>query len=83
MFEKPSSGSRDFKCPQTLTASNPRKQFFTPPNFSSIQLFFLTAKMGRDHHVKPHKKSSNRTAPKSDNVYLKSLVTLYSYLARM
>ncbi|GAV52821.1 hypothetical protein ZYGR_0AI01030 [Zygosaccharomyces rouxii] len=38
--------------------------------------------MGVDHTHKQHKKSGNRTAPKSDNVYLKLLVQLYSFLAR-
>ncbi|KAG0678584.1 60S ribosomal protein L18A [Pichia californica] len=38
--------------------------------------------MGRDHFSKPHEKSSHRTSPKSDNVYLASLVKLYSFLAR-
>ncbi|GMM45924.1 ribosomal 60S subunit protein L18B [Pichia kluyveri] len=38
--------------------------------------------MGRDHFKKPHEKSSHRSAPKSDNVYLASLSKLYSFLAR-
>ncbi|GMM38377.1 ribosomal 60S subunit protein L18B [Saccharomycopsis crataegensis] len=38
--------------------------------------------MGRDHFVKQHARSGHRTAPKSDNVYLKLLVKLYSFLAR-
>ncbi|MCP8716870.1 MAG: 60S ribosomal protein L18 [Asgard group archaeon] len=39
--------------------------------------------MGRDHTTKQHARHSQRTAPKSDNVYLKLLVKLYSFLARM
>lgn len=39
--------------------------------------------MGRDHFTKPHARATQRRAPKSDNVYLKSLVKLYSFLARM
>lgn len=39
--------------------------------------------MGIDHTSKQHKRSSHRTAPKSDNVYLKLLVKLYAFLARM
>lgn len=39
--------------------------------------------MGVDHTHKQHKKSGNRTAPKSENVYLRLLVQLYSFLARM
>ncbi|RKP29041.1 60S ribosomal protein L18 [Metschnikowia bicuspidata] len=38
--------------------------------------------MGRDHTKKQHKRVSQRTAPKSNNVYLNLLVRLYSYLAR-
>ncbi|ODV69648.1 60S ribosomal protein L18-A [Hyphopichia burtonii NRRL Y-1933] len=38
--------------------------------------------MGRDHTTKQHVRSGHRTAPKSDNVYLKLLVKLYSFLAR-
>ncbi|CCE61133.1 hypothetical protein TPHA_0A00480 [Tetrapisispora phaffii CBS 4417] len=38
--------------------------------------------MGIDHYTKQHKRSGHRTAPKSDNVYLKMLVKLYSFLAR-
>ncbi|ODV58536.1 60S ribosomal protein eL18 [Ascoidea rubescens DSM 1968] len=38
--------------------------------------------MGRDHTVKQHARSGHRTAPKSDNVYLKLLVKLYTFLAR-
>ncbi|GME73993.1 unnamed protein product [[Candida] boidinii] len=38
--------------------------------------------MGRDHFTKPHARATQRRAPKSDNVYLKSLVKLYSFLAR-
>ncbi|RCK57814.1 60S ribosomal protein L18-B [Candida viswanathii] len=38
--------------------------------------------MGRDHTTKQHARRSQRTAPKSDNVYLKLLVKLYSFLAR-
>ncbi|KAH3679898.1 hypothetical protein WICMUC_000641 [Wickerhamomyces mucosus] len=38
--------------------------------------------MGRDHHTKQHARSGHREAPKSDNVYLKLLVKLYSFLAR-
>ncbi|KAI5960959.1 uncharacterized protein KGF55_004226 [Candida pseudojiufengensis] len=38
--------------------------------------------MGRDHTTKQHIRSGHRTAPKSDNVYLKLLVKLYSFLAR-
>ncbi|AQZ09328.1 RPL18B (YNL301C) and RPL18A (YOL120C) [Zygosaccharomyces parabailii] len=38
--------------------------------------------MGIDHTYKQHKRSGNRTAPKSDNVYLKLLCQLYSFLAR-
>ncbi|AET37810.1 60S ribosomal protein eL18 Ecym_2053 [Eremothecium cymbalariae DBVPG len=38
--------------------------------------------MGIDHASKQHKRSGHRTAPKSDNVYLKLLVKLYSFLAR-
>ncbi|KAG0673278.1 60S ribosomal protein L18-A [Kluyveromyces marxianus] len=38
--------------------------------------------MGIDHTSKQHKRSSHRTAPKSDNVYLKLLVKLYAFLAR-
>lgn len=39
--------------------------------------------MGIDHTSKQHKRSGHRTAPKSDNVYLKLLVKLYTFLARM
>lgn len=39
--------------------------------------------MGIDHYTKQHKRSGHRTAPKSDNAYLKMLVKLYSFLARM
>lgn len=39
--------------------------------------------MGRDHFVKQHARSGHREAPKSDNVYLKLLVKLYAFLARM
>lgn len=39
--------------------------------------------MGRDHTSKQHERSGHREAPKSDNVYLKLLVKLYSFLARM
>lgn len=39
--------------------------------------------MGRDHTTKQHARSGHREAPKSDNVYLKLLVKLYSFLARM
>ncbi|RBR09419.1 uncharacterized protein FIESC28_09869 [Fusarium coffeatum] len=48
----------------------------TTPNFTAT-----TAAMGIDldrHHVK----GTHRTAPKSDNVYLKLLVKLYRFLAR-
>lgn len=49
--------------------------------------FFLSSyknnKMGRDHTSKQHARSGHRQAPKSDNVYLKLLVKLYSFLARM
>ncbi|GBL48771.1 putative ribosomal protein S19E [Candidozyma auris] len=38
--------------------------------------------MGKDHVTKQHVKKSQRTAPKSDNAYLKVLVKLYTYLAR-
>ncbi|ONH79998.1 hypothetical protein BON23_1090 [Saccharomyces cerevisiae] len=38
--------------------------------------------MGIDHTSKQHKRSGHRTAPKSDNVYLKLLVKLYTFLAR-
>ncbi|KAA8913192.1 hypothetical protein TRICI_003254 [Trichomonascus ciferrii] len=38
--------------------------------------------MGKDHFGKPHEKKGQRTAPKSDNVYLKLLVKLYRFLAR-
>ncbi|KAL6453104.1 RPL18 60S ribosomal protein L18 [Candida maltosa Xu316] len=38
--------------------------------------------MGRDHTTKQHARDSHRSAPKSDNVYLKLLVKLYSFLAR-
>ncbi|CEP21976.1 K02883 large subunit ribosomal protein L18e [Cyberlindnera jadinii] len=38
--------------------------------------------MGRDHFTKQHARSGHREAPKSDNVYLKLLVKLYSFLAR-
>ncbi|RLV83778.1 60S ribosomal protein L18-B [Meyerozyma sp. JA9] len=38
--------------------------------------------MGKDHTTKQHARSGHRTAPKSDNVYLKLLVKLYSFLAR-
>ncbi|KAH3660543.1 hypothetical protein OGAPHI_007129 [Ogataea philodendri] len=38
--------------------------------------------MGRDHTSKQHIRSGHRKAPKSENVYLKSLVKLYSFLAR-
>ncbi|CCE82557.1 Piso0_002287 [Millerozyma farinosa CBS 7064] len=38
--------------------------------------------MGRDHTKQQHVRSGNRSAPKSDNVYLKLLVKLYSFLAR-
>ncbi|EWG88665.1 Rpl18ap [Saccharomyces cerevisiae P301] len=37
--------------------------------------------MGIDHTSKQHKRSGHRTAPKSDNVYLKLLVKLYTFLA--
>ncbi|OEJ81883.1 60S ribosomal protein L18-B [Hanseniaspora osmophila] len=39
--------------------------------------------MGIDHTSKQHKRVSHRTAPKSDNVYLKMLVKLYTFLARI
>lgn len=39
--------------------------------------------MGIDHTSKQHKRVSHRTAPKSENVYLKMLVRLYTFLARM
>lgn len=39
--------------------------------------------MGRDHTSKQHIRSGQRTAPKSNNVYLKLLVKLYTFLARM
>merc|ERR1712080_432760 len=38
--------------------------------------------MGKDHTTRQHARSGHRTAPKSDNVYLKLLVKLYSFLAR-
>ncbi|SCU97426.1 LAME_0F19636g1_1 [Lachancea meyersii CBS 8951] len=38
--------------------------------------------MGIDHTTKQHQRSGHRTAPKSDNVYLKLLVKLYTFLAR-
>ncbi|ODV96277.1 hypothetical protein PACTADRAFT_67623 [Pachysolen tannophilus NRRL Y-2460] len=38
--------------------------------------------MGRDHYTKQHARSGHREAPKSDNVYLRSLVKLYAFLAR-
>ncbi|KAH7588511.1 uncharacterized protein GVI51_E01793 [Nakaseomyces glabratus] len=38
--------------------------------------------MGIDHTSKQHKRVSHRTAPKSENVYLKMLVRLYTFLAR-
>ncbi|CAH2447015.1 60S ribosomal protein L18-B [Komagataella phaffii CBS 7435] len=38
--------------------------------------------MGKVHTSKQHVKTSHRKAPKSENTYLKSLVELYSYLAR-
>ncbi|EGV61788.1 60S ribosomal protein L18A [Yamadazyma tenuis] len=38
--------------------------------------------MGKDHFTKQHKRSGHREAPKSDNVYLKLLVKLYTFLAR-
>ncbi|KAK9458238.1 ribosomal protein L18e/L15P [Dipodascopsis uninucleata] len=38
--------------------------------------------MGIDLTKKQHIKNSHRTAPKSDNVYLKLLVKLYRFLAR-
>ncbi|CDK27891.1 unnamed protein product [Kuraishia capsulata CBS 1993] len=38
--------------------------------------------MGKDHFSKQHTRVSNRQAPKSENVYLKSLVKLYTFLAR-
>ncbi|PVH14653.1 40S ribosomal protein S19-B [Candidozyma duobushaemuli] len=38
--------------------------------------------MGKDHVTKQHVKRSQRSAPKSDNAYLKVLVRLYTYLAR-
>ncbi|SCU83582.1 LADA_0C12310g1_1 [Lachancea dasiensis] len=38
--------------------------------------------MGIDHTSKQHQRSGHRTAPKSDNVYLKLLVKLYTFLAR-
>merc|ERR1712007_410864 len=41
-----------------------------------------TSTMGKDHTTKQHIRSGHRTAPKSDNVYLKQLVKLYSFLAR-
>ncbi|KAF3990108.1 hypothetical protein FT663_01480 [Candidozyma haemuli var. vulneris] len=37
--------------------------------------------MGKDHVTKQHVKRSQRSAPKSDNAYLKVLVKLYTYLA--
>ncbi|PSK39889.1 60S ribosomal protein L18-A [Candidozyma pseudohaemuli] len=39
--------------------------------------------MGKDHVTKQHVKRSQRSAPKSDNAYLKVLVRLYTYLARI
>ncbi|KAG5368443.1 60S ribosomal protein [Yarrowia sp. C11] len=38
--------------------------------------------MGKDSFTKKHQKHSNRTAPKSENVYLTLLVKLYRFLAR-
>jgi large subunit ribosomal protein L18e len=38
--------------------------------------------MGKDLFSKEHQRSGHRTAPKSDNVYLKLLVKLYRFLAR-
>lgn len=38
--------------------------------------------MAVDTGRKPHKRNSNRTAPKSDNPYLRLLVQLYRFLAR-
>lgn len=38
--------------------------------------------MGIDHFGKPHERKGQRTAPASDNVYLKLLVKLYRFLAR-
>jgi large subunit ribosomal protein L18e len=38
--------------------------------------------MGKDQFAKEHARSSHRSAPKSDNVYLKLLVKLYRFLAR-
>ncbi|QPG76292.1 60S ribosomal protein L18A [Brettanomyces nanus] len=38
--------------------------------------------MAVDHYSKPHKRSGHRTAPKSKNVYLASLVKLFGFLAR-
>lgn len=39
--------------------------------------------MGIDHTSKQHQRSGHRAAPKSENVYLKMLVKLYSFLASM
>ncbi|CAN3373726.1 large ribosomal subunit protein eL18B [Diutina rugosa] len=38
--------------------------------------------MGRDHTTKQHARSGHREAPKSNNIYLKMLVKLYTFLAR-
>lgn len=51
-------------------------------NFS-IATFSSHVTMGKDYTKKQHVRKSNRTAPKSDNVYLGVLVKLYTYLARM
>ena len=37
--------------------------------------------MGRDHTTKQHARSGHREAPKSNNIYLKMLVKLYTFLA--
>ncbi|KAF5002633.1 hypothetical protein FDECE_10564 [Fusarium decemcellulare] len=68
---KPSNFSKRWK--KCLSHSPPRP---ASPNFTAP-----TAAMGIDldrHHVK----GTHRTAPKSDNVYLKLLVKLYRFLAR-
>lgn len=59
------------------------------PSFPFVSFFLVyhhlieSSTMGRDHTTKQHARHSQRTAPKSDNVYLKLLVKLYSFLARM
>lgn len=48
----------------------------------SLFIFDKSFTMGKDSFTKKHQKHSNRTAPKSENVYLTLLVKLYRFLAR-